>query len=133
MVAEAGGQGAGSGDNLGPRWAPSFELLESKLHPPRLGHGMVPRTTLLERLLAAPTPRLLCVTAPGGYGKTTLLAQWTEHSRGRVAWLSLDRHDNDPVVLLGYLATALDRVEPLDPAMFHGGGQGSSHSTCLPA
>ena len=78
---------------------------------------MVPRTALLERLLAAPATRLLCVTAPPGYGKTTLLAQWAERRSG-VAWVSLDRRDNDPVVLLSYLAVALDRVEPVDPGLF---------------
>jgi LuxR family maltose regulon positive regulatory protein len=97
--------------------APSFELQESKLHPPWPGRSMVPRTSLLERLLAAPAPRLLCVAAPPGYGKTTLLAQWAER-RGGAAWVSLDRRDNDPVVLLSYLAVALDRVEPVDPGLF---------------
>jgi LuxR family maltose regulon positive regulatory protein len=99
----------------GSRWLPSFELQESKLHPPWPGRGMVPRAALLERLLAASAIRLLCVTAPPGYGKTTLLAQWAERHSGRVAWVSLDRRDNDPVVLLSYLAVALDRVEPVDP------------------
>jgi len=97
--------------------APSFELQESKLHPPWPGRSMVPRTSLLERLLAAPAPRLLCVAAPPGYGKTTLLAQWAER-RGGAAWVSLDRRDNDPVVLLSYLAVALDRVGPVDPGLF---------------
>jgi LuxR family transcriptional regulator, maltose regulon positive regulatory protein len=96
---------------------PSFELQESKLHPPWPGQGVVPRTALLERLLAAPRTRLLCVAAPPGYGKTTLLAQWAERKSG-VAWVSLDRRDNDPVVLLSYLAVALDRVEPIDPGVF---------------
>jgi LuxR family transcriptional regulator, maltose regulon positive regulatory protein len=79
---------------------------------------MVPRTALLERLLATPTARLLCVAAPSGYGKTTLLAQWAERRAGRAAWVSLDRRDNDPVVLLRNLAAALDRVEAIDPAVF---------------
>jgi LuxR family transcriptional regulator, maltose regulon positive regulatory protein len=97
--------------------APSFELQESKLHPPWPGRGVVPRTALLKRLETAPATRLLCVTAPPGYGKTTLLAQWAER-RGGVAWVSLDQRDNDPVVLLSYLAVALDRVEPVDPGLF---------------
>src|SRR4030095_13889683 len=59
--------------------------------------------------------RLVCVVAPPGYGKTTLLAQWAERRSGAVAWVSLDRRDNDPTVLLTYLAAALDRVEPIDP------------------
>ena len=116
-MAGAKGQDGGSDGSPGPGWPQSFELLESKLHPPPPTHGMVPRTALLERLLATPT-RLICVAAPSGYGKTTLLAQWAERRAGRVAWVSLDRRDNDPVVLLRYLATALDRVQPLDPAAF---------------
>ena len=95
---------------------PSFELQESKLHPPWPGPGMVPRTALLKRLETAPTTRLLCVTAPPGYGKTTLLAQWAER-RGGVAWVSLDRRDNDPMVLLSHLSVALDRVQPIDPGV----------------
>jgi LuxR family transcriptional regulator, maltose regulon positive regulatory protein len=117
VAAGAGGHGAGPADVPGPRWTPSFELQESKLHPPWPGRETVPRTALLERLLAAPATRLLCVAAPPGYGKTTLLAQWAERKGGRVPWVSLDRRDNDPVVLLSYLAVALDRVQPIDPAV----------------
>jgi LuxR family maltose regulon positive regulatory protein len=56
--------------------------------------------------------------APPGYGKTTLLAQWSKRKGHRVGWVSIDRRDNDPVVLLTYVAAALDRVEPIDPAVF---------------
>jgi len=111
------GQGAGSEGSRGPGWQPPFEFLESKLHPPRPGHGIVPRTALLERLLTVPSARLVCLAAPSGYGKTTLLAQWAERRQGRRAWVTLDRHDNDPVVLLRYLAVALDRVDPVDPEL----------------
>ena len=93
---------------------PTFELRESKLHPPWLGQAMVPRTVLLDRLPSAATARVLSLVAPPGYGKTTLLAQWAERTP-RVAWVTVDRHDNDPVVLLGYVAAALDRVEPAGP------------------
>jgi LuxR family maltose regulon positive regulatory protein len=74
----------------------------------------VPRTGLVDRLVAA-RPRLVCAVAPPGYGKTTLLAQWAQRNQQRVAWVSVDRHDNDPAVLLAYLAAALDRIEPIDP------------------
>jgi LuxR family maltose regulon positive regulatory protein len=55
---------------------------------------------------------------PAGYGKTTVLAQWAKGKGRRVAWVSVDRRDNDPAVLLTYVAVALDRVEPIDPAVF---------------
>jgi LuxR family transcriptional regulator, maltose regulon positive regulatory protein len=61
---------------------------------------------------------VVCVVAPPGYGKTTLLSQWSERKQGRVGWVSVDRRDNDPVVLFTYIAAALDRVEPIDPGVF---------------
>ena len=57
----------------------------------------------------------MSVVAPPGYGKTTLLAQWAERKAPRVGWVSADDHDNDPAVLLTYIAVALDRIEPIDP------------------
>jgi LuxR family transcriptional regulator, maltose regulon positive regulatory protein len=96
----------------------SFELVESKFHPPSARPGIVPRTGLVEWLLASQATPIVCVVAPAGYGKTTLLAQWAERTGARVAWVSVDRRDNDPVVLLSYVAVALDRVEPLDPEVF---------------
>jgi len=56
---------------------------------------------------------VVSVVASAGYGKTTLLAQWATAERRSVAWLTLDDLDNDPVVLLSYLAAALDRIEPI--------------------
>jgi LuxR family transcriptional regulator, maltose regulon positive regulatory protein len=97
---------------------PSFEPIEFKLHPPSGRPGIVSRTVLVERLLASHAEPIVCVVAPAGYGKTTLLAQWAERKGRRVAWVSVDRRDNDPVVLLSYLAVALDRVEPIDPGVF---------------
>jgi LuxR family maltose regulon positive regulatory protein len=74
----------------------------------------VARTDLVERLLAASAGAVVCVVAPPGYGKTTLLAQWAQRKGDRVAWVTIDPHDNDPSVLLTYLAVALDRVAPID-------------------
>jgi LuxR family maltose regulon positive regulatory protein len=72
---------------------------------------------VLQRLATAQAP-VITVTAPPGYGKTALLAQWAERLGPRVAWLSCDDADNDPVVLLSALAIALDRIGPVDPAIF---------------
>ena len=95
----------------------SFKLQQAKLHPPPARPGIVPRTALVDRLLGARAP-LVRVVAPPGYGKTTLLAQWAAREPRPVAWVTVDRHDNDPAVLLTYVAVALDRIRPLDPAVF---------------
>jgi LuxR family maltose regulon positive regulatory protein len=102
----------------GSRAPLSVGLSEAKLRPPRARPGIVLRTGLLRRLVADRTASVIAVVAPAGYGKTTLLAQWAEHQRPRVGWVSADDRDNDPVVLLTYLATALDRIEPIDPRVF---------------
>ena len=74
---------------------------------------------------------MISVVAPAGYGKTTLLAQWAEGWQPRVAWVSADHRDNDPAVLLTYLATALDRVEPLAPAVLRTLATSSSATTVV--
>src|SRR4051794_29111408 len=90
-----------------------FQLLESKLHAAEVRPGMVARTVLIDRLIGAGVPAVISVVAPAGYGKTTLLAQWAQSKQPRLAWLSADHGDNDPTVLLTYLAEALDRVEQI--------------------
>src|SRR4051794_31427446 len=96
-----------------------FELLESKLHPPRMsGRGIV-RTALVEQLNRASDTAVVMLCAGPGYGKTTALAQWAASSEQRpFAWVSVDQHDNDPVVLLTYVAVALDRVASIDQGVF---------------
>jgi LuxR family maltose regulon positive regulatory protein len=96
----------------------SFALSESKLNPPAARPGIVPRTVLVDRLLTGHTAPVVSVVAPPGYGKTTVLAQWAERIPARVGWVSVSDHDNDPAVLLAYIAAALDRIEPIDPGVF---------------
>jgi LuxR family maltose regulon positive regulatory protein len=93
-------------------------IVESKLYPQVGNRGGVPRTELLDRLKASSASPVVAVVAPPGYGKTTLFAQWAKRDRRPFAWLSVDHDDNDPAVLLTHLAAALDRVEPIDPAVF---------------
>jgi LuxR family transcriptional regulator, maltose regulon positive regulatory protein len=95
---------------------PNFALSESKLRHPAGRPGIVARPALINRLSSVEAP-VISVVAPAGYGKTTLLAQWVEVWQPRVAWVSADHRDNDPAVLLTYLATAVDRIEPLTPAV----------------
>jgi LuxR family transcriptional regulator, maltose regulon positive regulatory protein len=94
-----------------------FALPESKFQRSAVRPGLVVRTALVGQLAASRAP-VITVAAPPGYGKTTLMAQWAERIESRVAWLSCDEKDNDPVVLLSALAVALDRVGPVDPAIF---------------
>ena len=106
-----------SGRAQGTAAGPGFALSEPKFHPPGARPGIVVRTPLLQRLATAQAP-VITVTAPPGYGKTALMAQWADRLGPRVAWLSCDNADNDPVVLLSALAIALDRIGPVDPAIF---------------
>src|SRR3954454_11761184 len=94
------------------------EILESKLFTPTIRSGVVPRPALLARLRAGRRVPTIAVVAPAGYGKTTLLALWARDDERPFAWLSLDPHDNDPIVLLTHLAVALDRLSPLPAETF---------------
>src|SRR5476649_969710 len=85
-------------------------LLETKLHVPRWRRGLVARPRLSERLSSGAEATLTLVSAPAGFGKTTLLAEWVAAAAvdGRsTAWLSLDQRDNDPARFWAYLVAAL--------------------------
>jgi LuxR family transcriptional regulator, maltose regulon positive regulatory protein len=79
---------------------------------------MVRRSLLIDRLARGDTGPIVSVVAPPGYGKTTLLAQWADRNGQAFAWVSVDQADNDPKVLLRYVAEALDAVEPIDGRVF---------------
>ncbi|WP_411375729.1 LuxR C-terminal-related transcriptional regulator [Arthrobacter sp. MPF02] len=82
-------------------------LLDSKLMAPRL-RGAIARRRLHERLARGAQSRLTLVSAPAGFGKTTLLAEWLAPGPGHsVAWVSLDRRDNDPGLFWSYVVTAI--------------------------
>jgi LuxR family transcriptional regulator, maltose regulon positive regulatory protein len=97
---------------------PAFDLVVSKLCPPRARPGMVRRSSLIERLAGGDRRPIVSVVAPAGYGKTTLLAQWAERDGRAFAWVSVDEKDNDPKVLLTYIAEALDAIEPVGRSVF---------------
>jgi LuxR family transcriptional regulator, maltose regulon positive regulatory protein len=108
-----------AGPPPGPATGPAFELLESKLSPPRVREETVSRAPLIILLEEHSGSAPIAVLSAGpGWGKTTLLAQWASRSPRPFAWVSIDEEDNDPIVLLTYVAAALDRVSPLDPAVF---------------
>jgi LuxR family transcriptional regulator, maltose regulon positive regulatory protein len=97
---------------------PGFDLLTSKLRRPAVRPGTVPRSSLVDRLAEEGSPPIVTVVAPSGYGKTTLLAQWAERDGQAFAWVSVDERDNDPKVLLSYVAAALDAVQPVSERVF---------------
>jgi LuxR family transcriptional regulator, maltose regulon positive regulatory protein len=95
-----------------------FDLVVSKLRRPPVRSGTVCRTSLIDRLVRDDPGPIVSVVAPAGYGKTTFLSQWAEHNGQPFAWVSVEELDNDPKVLLAYIATALDAVEPIDRRVF---------------
>ena len=97
--------------------APSFSIVESKLTPAPTRPGLVSRGRLLDWLEASAATPVVAICAPAGYGKTVLAAEWAKRDPRPFVWLSIDPNDNDPAVLLTYLAVGLDRVEPSDPGV----------------
>jgi len=86
-------------------------LLATKLYVPRVRGDMVSRARLIQRLDDGTKRKLTLISAPAGYGKTTLLSEWAARAGQPVAWLSLDGEDNDPARFWAYLVVALQRVE----------------------
>jgi ATP/maltotriose-dependent transcriptional regulator MalT/DNA-binding SARP family transcriptional activator len=87
-------------------------LIETKLYPPRRRADLLQRTRLLEFLHTHITDKLLLLSAPAGYGKTTLLVDYISDLDIPVCWLSLDESDRDPVVFLDYLLATFARQFP---------------------
>jgi LuxR family maltose regulon positive regulatory protein len=90
------------------------QLLTTKLCPPQARPKLVARPCLIGSLERVAERRLTLVSAPAGFGKTTLLTEWlAERASGAppIAWLSLDEGDNDPIRFLSYLVAALRTVE----------------------
>ncbi len=96
---------------LAQRSQPLPPLLATKHHVPRPRTHLVPRAHLVERLQQGVERALTLVSAPAGFGKTTLLAQWFAQSGMPVAWLSLEAEDNDPTRFLSYLIAALQTLD----------------------
>ncbi len=88
-------------------------LLATKLRIPPQPHRAVRRARLIDALEhGIPDYKLTLISAPAGYGKTTLLAQWAQSSRCPIAWLSIGAEDNDIERFLRYLLTAWEEVQP---------------------
>jgi LuxR family maltose regulon positive regulatory protein len=90
----------------------SNTLLHTKLMPPRLPSALVQRDEMLARLDLSLTKKVALVTAPTGFGKTTLVRTWIESRDFLSAWVTLDHHDNDPVRFWTYVCSALRTLGP---------------------
>ena len=93
---------------------PLRQIVKPKLWAPVPRHEQVIRPRLLELLGNASNRRITLVSAPAGYGKTTLLAQWLQagDAGSSIAWVSLDEQDNDPVRLWRHIVEALHLAAP---------------------
>ncbi len=90
-------------------------LLETKLYVPRWRTGLVRRARLVERMDQGTERKLTLVSAPAGFGKSTVLAEWvaaTPANERPAAWVSLDQSDNDPALFWAYFIAALQTVRP---------------------
>ena len=105
----------------------SASLLTTKFHLPATRARLVPRPRLWQRLAEALTRErsLIVISAPAGFGKTTLLSEWLQHLSLPIAWLSLDPADNDVARFLTYLSAALQKIHPE-------AGQTMATSPCMP-
>ena len=108
--APAGGRQAEDGA-LPPAVGQRPPLLATKLYRPRPSHDVVVRPRLVERLDQGLTRPLTLISAPAGFGKTTLLASWLNHLPLPSAWLTLDVHDDAPGPFLRYFVAALQRID----------------------
>jgi len=98
----------------------SGDLLQTKLYLPRLRPSLVPRLHLIETLNQGLPGKLTLISAPAGFGKTTLISSWIDAlqtekdapSPAQIAWLSLDENDSELTRFLTYVIAALQCIDP---------------------
>lgn len=88
------------------------EILRTKLHPPPVAHDVHPRPQLMEKLDGGRQCPLTLISAPAGYGKSTLVSHWVSDADTPSAWLSLDEEDNDLRQFLRYVLAAIQEIFP---------------------
>ena len=85
-------------------------MLLTKLHIPAAGNNIVHRSVLFEKLNAGLSRKLILVSAPAGFGKTTVVSDWIYQNKIPAAWFSLDNGDNDPVDFLSYISSGIQSI-----------------------
>lgn len=101
------------------------ELIQAKMLVPALPAAVVARPRLVDQLVGFAKP-LVLVCAPAGYGKSTLLQQWAQAEERRVAWVSLDPSESDPVLFWRYVTASIGEFEPEVADEVHGQLSGSA-------
>src|SRR5690606_7979891 len=90
----------------------SGDLLQTKLYIPRLRPSLVPRPRLIEKLNQGLHRKLTLISAPAGFGKTTLVSEWIAGGKRPFVWLSLEERDGEITRFLAYLIAALQTHSP---------------------
>jgi LuxR family maltose regulon positive regulatory protein len=103
----------GENDQINPSTQEQREtLLSTKLFTPSIRPDHVSRPRLITQINTSLDKALILISAPAGYGKTTLVCSWLHETNTLNTWISLDEGDNDPIHFLQYLLTALQKVVP---------------------
>ncbi len=97
-----------------------IQILSTKLSIPPLRSRLVKRTRLIQKLNQGLECGLVLVSAPAGYGKSTMLSAWLSQVEVDSAWLTLDEGDNDPPRFMAYLIAALTEIFPSIPEVLEG-------------
>jgi LuxR family maltose regulon positive regulatory protein len=87
-------------------------LIQTKFQRPRLDDDLVIRSRLIEKINRGGNRPLTLISAPAGFGKTTLLSAWLQDQEVNSSWISLDENDDDLRIFLRYFVTAIQRVFP---------------------
>jgi len=85
-------------------------MLLTKLHIPSTSEDLVHRAGLFERLNDGLNRKLILISAPAGFGKTTIISDWIHHCEIPTAWFSLDKGDNDPAIFLSYIISGIQNI-----------------------
>jgi LuxR family transcriptional regulator, maltose regulon positive regulatory protein len=86
-------------------------ILSTKFYIPPPRPKRVQRQRLLQQLTEGLAQKLVLISAPAGFGKTTLISEWVAQCAQPIAWLSLDEGENDPGSFLSYLVVAVQAIE----------------------
>jgi LuxR family maltose regulon positive regulatory protein len=85
-------------------------MLLTKLHIPPSGINIVHRSELCDKLNTGLSRKLILISAPAGFGKTTIVSDWIDQYKIPTAWFSIDNGDNDPVNFLSYIISGIQSI-----------------------